>query len=425
MKSYDAQQAKAEIIAIGDEILFGQITNTNAQYMSEALDAIGIRVVQHTAIGDSKAEIVAALDAAHNRADIILITGGLGPTKDDLTKYTLAEYFNSPLEINEVALAHISALVQKRGRSMNELNRLQALQPTKAKYIKNEVGTAPSMLFESGNNQVVISMPGVPFEMKYIMQHEVLPLLNHKYASTTTVHYYIKTSGIGESNIAMLIADWEDALPEDVSLAYLPSYGNVRLRLTTTSINPEVAYFELQSLATQVLPDLGQYVYHHGEDLNLEQLVVKELLERKLTLSVAESCTGGTLAAMFTAMAGASAYLQMAMVPYQVSMKVKFLDIPLEFINTYGVVSTQVAEAMAKGVALASNSDIGISTTGIAGPDNGGINKPVGTICLGIYCKGQLFSQEFTFGNQRETNISLANNNLLRLLLIHLKALPK
>jgi nicotinamide-nucleotide amidase len=412
-------KVNAEIIAIGDEILFGQITNTNAQYISAQLDKIGVHTIQQTAISDSAEAIQEGLTNALQRADIVLITGGLGPTKDDLTKYTLAQYFNSKLEINEEALAHITHLMVSRGREMNELNRLQALQPTKAKYIKNEVGTAPAMWFNAPDGKVVIAMPGVPFEMKHILEHQILPQIKTMFNTESVIHYYIKTIGIAESALAIKIEDWENSLPQHIKLAYLPSFGQVKMRLTTTNSDQELAKQELKNRAEEILPIISKYLYHTGSDIDFEAIIAELLQQNNLTLAVAESCTGGALSALFTNMAGSSAYFKGGVVAYLRSIKENVLGVPSETITQYGIVSEETAAAMAIGAAKVLDADIAISTTGVAGP-SAYDNKPVGTVCIGISFKGEVFTQTFQLMNMRETNIRLAcvmALNKLRLIL--------
>ena len=397
----------AEIIAIGDEILFGQITNTNAQFISAQLDKIGVATLQQTAISDSAEVIKASLTEALQRADIVLITGGLGPTKDDLTKYTLAQFFDSELAINETALAYITHLMVSRGREMNELNRLQALQPVKAKYIQNAVGTAPAMWFEAEGGKIVVAMPGVPFEMKYIMEYEIIPAIKSRFSTQQVVHYYIKTIGIAESALAIKIEDWENNLPSHIKLAYLPSYGQVKMRLTTSNPSEQVAQESLQTEAKKVLPIISKYVYHQGKDLDFETIIAEILKSNNLTLAIAESCTGGALTALFTAMPGSSAYLKGGVIAYLRSIKENVLGVNPNTITEYGIVSEETAAEMAIGAAKLLGADVALSTTGVAGPDAYD-NKPVGTVCIGVYFKGELFTQTFQLMNMRETNIRLA-----------------
>jgi len=415
----------AEIIAIGDEILFGQITNTNVQFISSQLDTIGISTISQVAVSDLGSEITKALDYALLRADIVLITGGLGPTKDDLTKYTLANYFDSELEINNEALAHITNLVESRGRQMNELNRLQALQPVKATYIKNEVGTAPAMWFQTTEGKVVIAMPGVPFEMKYLMENSLIPKIKETFTSKPIVHYYVKTIGIAESTLAIKIEDWENSLPSNVKLAYLPSYGQVRLRLTSVADeSQEVTYSLLEAKVKEILPTIGKYIYHLGTDIEFEQIIAQRLITNNLTLGLAESCTGGALASLFTAMAGSSQYFIGGTIPYHPSLKVSFLGVNQSTLDTYGVVSEETAIEMASGAAKNMNANIGIATTGVAGPTTGEYGKGVGTVCIGLWINGNTYAQTFNLMNVRETNIRLAcimALNMLRIKMDELK----
>jgi nicotinamide-nucleotide amidase len=297
---------KAEIITIGDEILYGQITDTNTQWISAELDKIGIKTVRKSSVGDTKEAILSILAEAQSRADIVLITGGLGPTKDDITKKTMCTYFGSSLEINQEALAEVTAFFAKRGRELTGLNLGQAEIPTNATYIRNAYGTAPAMWFEH-ENTVFVSMPGVPFEMKGIMKDTILPKLQAHFKTPFIYHNVIRTIGIGESFLAEMIEPWEDALPKHIGLAYLPSMGNVKLRLTGVGENEAQVAADVEAQFQLVLPTIQEFVYGFGDD-EIEQVVGRLLKEKGLTVAVAESCTGGYLAHQFTKVAGSSAY---------------------------------------------------------------------------------------------------------------------
>ena len=409
----------AEILTIGDEILYGQILDTNAQWMSEKLDEIGVRVVRKTTVGDNEKDILDSFEEAESRADITLITGGLGPTKDDLTKPLLSKYFDSPLVMNNEALREISLLFRKKGREMTSLNRKQAELPDKCEKISNPFGTAPGMWF-SRNKKVFVSMPGVPFEMKAIMETTVLPKIGSEFRLPVIFHRIIKTVGIGESWLADLIGDWEDELPEHIKLAYLPSKGQVRLRLTAfgddlNQLKEEVSQCErdLQHLA-------GEYVYGFDQD-TLSGVIGKLLREKGLQVSTAESCTGGKIASMITSVPGSSDYFSGSIIAYSNNIKTKELSVPEVIIKEHGAVSEEVVTTMARKAREKLGTDCSIASSGIAGPGGGTDQKPVGTIWIAVSTPSETVAKKLQLTNKRELNIELtavASLNLLRQTLI-------
>jgi len=397
----------AEIITIGDEILFGQIIDTNSQWISAELDLIGLKTIRKTSVGDQAEEINKALNEALQRANIVLLTGGLGPTKDDITKKTLASFFNSEMAINEDALMQLEALMEKRGRPLNDLNRTQALQPLKSKYIKNSLGTAPGMWFDH-ESKVVISMPGVPYEMKAMMMEEIVPKLKQQFDTPVIKHMIIRTVEVPESTLALKIGSWEDALPDHIGLAYLPSIGQVKLRLTGIGDNETKLQEELNLETEKLIDILGDHAYGFG-DMELEKLVGHMLMNQNFVLAIAESCTGGALASLMTSVPGSSRYLAGGIIAYSSDLKVKLLQVNPETLAKYSVVSSEVAEEMALGVCKVTGASVGLSTTGIAGPASENDVADVGTVFLGLCINGEVFSKKLQLHTQRSINIQLAS----------------
>lgn len=393
----------AEVITIGDEILIGQITDTNTQWMSTELDKIGIKTVRKSSVGDQADKILGILAEAESRADVILITGGLGPTKDDITKKMLCEYFDDELVINEDALAFITDFFTKRGRPMLEINRLQAAVPSKCTYLANKTGTAPGMWFEK-NGKIFVSMPGVPSEMKYLMSAEVLPRLKQYFQTPILFHKTIRTIGIGESFLAEKIADWEDNLPENIKLAYLPSFGQVRLRLSGVGENEEILKEQIEEETQKLLPIIAENVYSETDE-DLEKALGRVLKENNMTVSVAESCTGGFISHLFTKVAGSSAYFMGSVVSYSNEAKMKVLGVKQETLENHGAVSGETIREMAEGVMKLMNTDFGIATSGVAGPDGGTPEKPVGTIWIACASKNGTVAKKLMLTNIRENNI--------------------
>lgn len=418
----------AELITIGDEILFGQIVNTNAQWMGVELSNVGIRVRRHTSVGDKESEIIAALTEAAQRAHIVLITGGLGPTKDDITKHTLAAWFESPMAENPEALAHLEALLARRGRTLNDLNRQQANQPTKATYIHNAIGTAPGMWFDlpkgdqAAHDMVFVSMPGVPAEMKKMMRDIIIPKLVARFDPPIIIHKVIRTIGMAESNLAELIESWENALPANMSLAYLPSFGQVKLRLTGTGSNATELLAVLNEQVNLVLPLIKDYVYGFDQD-ELEKVIGRLLQERNATLATAESFTGGSISQLITAIPGSSGYFLGGVVAYDNEVKINTLGVERQLIINHGAVSPEVAEAMAVGVQRVTGATFAISTTGIAGPGGGSEAKPVGLVYSAVAYPGGVFSVKQQLLVDRHLNIQMGSLWALNLLRKHLSCI--
>lgn len=416
---------QAEIITIGDELLIGQIVDTNSAWLGSTLGDDGIKVIQITSVQDNAAQIVQAVNDALSRADIVLMTGGLGPTKDDITKKTLAEMFGMKLVRNEQVYEMVGKQLALRGIAFTELNQGQALVPDGCTVLPNRNGTAPGMWFER-DGKVLISMPGVPFEMKALVKDEVLPRLRKHFALDANVHRTIITFGLAESILADTIASWEEALPPYLHLAYLPSALCIRLRLSAYEIDRQKAEQEIESQIEKLSKVIPHYIIG-SEDDSLESVTGTLLKTRGETLATAESCTGGNIAHRFTAMPGASEYFKGGVVAYSNEVKMALLGVDPESLNRYGAVSQNVAEQMAEGVRRATGATYGISTTGIAGPTGGTPEKPVGTVWMAVATPNGVFSRRMVFGSVRSQNIERASSNcinLLRLQLLGLGDLP-
>lgn len=410
----------AELLTIGDEILYGQIVDTNSQWMSVALDQAGIRVIRKTTVGDAGPEILQAFAEAEARADIILITGGLGPTSDDLTKPCLAKYFNCELVIHEEALAEVTEFFKSRGRELTELNRQQAALPSCCTKITNPIGTAPGMWFEK-NGKVFVSMPGVPHEMKKMVTEQIIPRLKDKFEMPVIVHKIVRTVGVGESMLAEKIERWEKALPPHIKLAYLPNLGEVKLRLTATGKASGELTAELEQLIPPLRELAGNCIYGYGEE-PLEQVVGKLLLERKLTISIAESCTGGYLSHLVTSIPGSSAYYLGTMIPYAYDIKMRQLGVKPEVLEKYGAVSEPTIIEMANIMRAKFNTDIGVATSGIAGPGGATPDKPVGLVWIAYSDKHQTVTRKLLLSKDRLINIRMASVAVLNLIRL---SLPK
>lgn len=410
---------RATIVTIGDEILIGQILDTNSRYISRALNKHGIVVAERTSIGDNREQIIETLHRALAQSNVVIITGGLGPTKDDITKHTLCEYFGSKLRYDEVEAEHIRSLLSARNIAFNELNRGQAMVPECCTVLHNAHGTAPGMWFEQ-NGGVVVSLPGVPFEMQHLMDDEVIPRLKRHFNLREIVHRTMITFGIAESILAERISTWEEALPDYLHLAYLPAPNVVRLRLSAYEVEGKEVRREIDTRfdeLRQIIPDnIAGF-----EDASVEELVHNKLIERGLTLAVAESCTGGAIASKFTAQAGASAYFLCGVVSYSNEAKSNVLGVKMSEITQYGAVSEQVAKAMAEGARVISGANFAISTTGIAGPSGGSKEKPVGTVWIGISTPEKSFAVLKNCGTDRSQIISRATAYAIALLYEELK----
>lgn len=408
----------AEIITIGDELLIGQVIDTNSAWIAGQLNMIGIKVHQITSISDDQEHILSTLREASERARLILITGGLGPTKDDITKKTLCTYFDTSLVFSQEAYNNVEKLFAKRGYAVTEVNRLQAMVPANCSVIPNPNGTAPCMWFEK-DGCTYVSMPGVPFEMKAIMEQEIIPrLLNG--SNKVIIHRTILTEGVGESFLAGLIEPWEDALPSFIKLAYLPQPGMVRLRLTAYGTNRDLLQNALNKAEKELYPYAGKYIFGFDED-TMESVVGQLLREKGMTLSTAESCTGGNIAQLITSIAGSSDYYKGSVVAYSNEIKEHILGVPQQLLVAYGAVSEQTVTAMAEGIRALFSTHYAIAVSGIAGPGGGTNEKPVGTTWIAVATPSGTLTRKFMFGEHRGRNIrraSLAGLNMLRNALI-------
>ena len=412
---------KASIVTIGDEILIGQIVDTNSVSIARKLNQIGITIHRKLSIGDSSDEIRTTLREEISSSGVVIVTGGLGPTKDDITKFTLAEMFSSQLVYNETEGEHIRALLARRGIAFTELNRSQAMLPECCTVLHNAHGTAPGMWFEAENGTIVVSLPGVPFEMEHLMDDDVVPRLKERFELKSIIHLTVITRGIPESILAERIAAWEDALPEYMHLAYLPAPNIVRLRLSAYDVEGVEEESAMRQEIEKLYTIIGDNIVGM-EGSTLESAVHDILTERGLRLAIAESCTGGAIAAKFTAMAGASAYLMAGVVSYSNDSKCKLLGVDPALIAEHGAVSEQVARAMAEGAKRVSGADYAISTTGIAGPTGGSKEKPVGTVWMAVATPNGTHTIMRNSGTDRGQIISRASAYAIELLYEHLKS---
>jgi len=407
---------KAAIVTIGDEILIGQIIDTNSSYIAKALDKIGIATHEMLSISDDKQHILDTFNSLQNNVEVIIVTGGLGPTKDDITKKTFCDYFEDTLVENEAVLLHVKSIIEGiYKRPITQINRDQALVPTKAKVLFNKVGTAPGMWMEK-ENTVFISLPGVPYEMKYLVDNEVIPNLVQKFERPYIVHQTIMTYGRGESMIAEQIEEWEDNLPEFIKLAYLPSPGKVRLRLTARGTNEELLRNEINNQVQKLDLLIHDIIVGYNEDEPIEVVLGRLLTDKNLTIATAESCTGGKIAATLSAVPGASNYFKGSVVSYATQAKTNVLGVANELIIEHGVVSAEVAMEMVKSVQKIMASDFAIATTGNAGPTKGDDIAELGTVFIAIATKSEVYVEEFNFGQPREKVIDRAVSKALELI---------
>lgn len=406
---------QAEIITIGDEILIGQIVDTNSAFLGKEFNKIGVSVYQITSVQDDKEHILKALKEAEENADIIIITGGLGPTKDDITKHTICEYFNDTLVEDKAVLENVERIFSKYNVPLLTVNKHQALVPSRAKVLMNKYGTAPGMWLEK-NGKVFVSLPGVPYEMKALIKDEVIPSLQSKYKFPYIKHKTLLTYGIGESALADRIEAWEDNLPSFIKLAYLPNLGKVRLRLSAKAMDKNIVETEMKQQIQLLLPQIEDVFVGFEDDLSLEAIIGRQLTDLGKTISIAESCTGGQIAKAITANAGASKYFKGSVVSYATESKVDILKISEKEIENHSVVSKEVAEAMAKQVRILFKSDYGISTTGNAGPSKGDSDAEVGTVWIAIASNEGVRAEVFNFGNHREKVIMRATNKAFEML---------
>ena len=407
---------KASIVTIGDEILIGQILDTNSQFIAKSLDKIGIDVVSILSISDDAQQIKNTFSLLQNEVDIVIITGGLGPTKDDLTKTVFCDYFDDTLIVDDAVLVHVTELIENYyKRPISQINKDQALVPSSAIVLKNANGTAPGMWMKK-DNTVYVSLPGVPFEMKTIVSEELIPKIIREYKRSVIIHQTVITYGQGESLVAERLEDWENNLPKSIKLAYLPSAGKVRLRLSGRGESETEIRQLLASNIMKLKKVIGDIIIGLEEDETLEASVSNLLKANNLCLATAESCTGGKISQVLTEIAGASAFFKGAIVPYDTNIKVDVLGIERNLIENYSVVSAEVAKAMAVSVQKMFKSDYALSTTGNAGPAKGDSDASLGTVFIAVATPKEVIVQEFNFGQPREKVIDRAVNQSLEML---------
>ncbi|MCJ7467260.1 MAG: competence/damage-inducible protein A [Maribacter sp.] len=401
----------AEIITIGDEILIGQIVDTNSAFIAKELNKIGVSVYQITSVQDDKEHILAALKEAKARSSIVIVTGGLGPTKDDITKHTFCEFFGDTLVEDKEVLCHVEALFKKyiTTAPISEINRKQAQVPSKATVLHNAYGTAPGMWFEE-EGTVFISLPGVPFEMKNLMTTEVLPKIAAHFDRPHIIHKTLVTYGLGESAIANRIEAWEDNLPPFIKLAYLPNLGKVRLRLTAKGPDKVQLEKAIDEVSQKLYPLIADILFGIEDNENLEEIIGKLFTEKKMTLATAESCTGGKIAEEITSVPGASNYFKGGIVSYATETKIEVLQVPKKIIDRYSVVSAEVASLMAQNVKKLLNTDFSIATTGNAGPTKGDSEADIGTVYIAIATPKGVITEKFNMGSHRERIVQKAVN---------------
>jgi nicotinamide-nucleotide amidase len=406
---------KAEIITIGDEILIGQIVDTNSQWIGTELNKIGVSVYQISSIQDDKQHILNALKEAQERADLVILTGGLGPTKDDITKHTIAEYFNDTLALNEDVVHHIKTLFAKYNIPFGESNRLQGMMPTKAAYLKNDYGTAPGMWFYE-NKTVFVSLPGVPNEMKGLMTSEVLPRIQQLFKLPFIIHKTLMTYGQGESLIAERIEEFENNLPSFIKLAYLPNYGRVRLRLSAKGDDKKLLEDTLQEQIAELYKLIPDIISGFDEGGKIEDKIGQFLTQKGKTICTAESLTGGKIASTLVLVAGASAYYKGSFVTYSAETKVSLLGVSLKTIEKYSVVSKEVAIEMAKGAKEKLQTNYAVAVTGNAGPTTDDTDKSVGVVFIALATDTEVIVEEFNFGKPRGRVIDKTVNKALEML---------
>jgi nicotinamide-nucleotide amidase len=407
---------QADIITIGDEILIGQIVDTNSAFLGKALNKIGVEVRQIRSISDNKTAILEAFSDAQNEVDLVVMTGGLGPTKDDITKHTLCEYFEDELQFYPDVMAHINELFRKYVKApVNDLNRGQAMLPSSCTQLFNPHGTAMGMWMQK-KNTVFVSLPGVPFEMKNLVHNELIPRIKETFSLPALVHKTMMTYGLGESIIAEKIELWEQNLPKHIKLAYLPNLGRVRLRLSAKGTNAVVLSQEIDSLFEVLYPILGDHITGFESEAPIEKKIGQLLQRKGWKLATAESCTGGSLAALFAQHAGASTYFNGAVVSYAKDVKKDLLGVPTELIDQHSVVSGAVALAMANGVLKQTRSDVAIATTGNMGPSKGDADAEIGTVFIAVITPDTEFVERFLFGKHRVRNLQKTRNKALELL---------
>lgn len=405
---------KAEIITIGDELLIGQVIDTNSAWIAEQLNLYGVEIYQITSVHDEQKQILEALLKAEQSADIIILTGGLGPTKDDITKNVLCKYFNTKLVFHKPAFEQIKERFKNRNISINKLNKDQAFVPESCTVLLNKAGTAPGMWFKKGS-KIYISIPGVPFEMKYLMEHEILPRIKDLGAGRAIYHKTINTHGLPESILAKTIEDWETALPVNIKLAYLPNPMAVRLRLSVTGANLNILKQQVEEEIEKLKKIIPENIYGFDNE-TLAEVTGRLLVSNSASLALAESCTGGFISHLITSVPGSSSYFKGSIIAYSNEVKQKILGVDPVSIEKFGAVSEQVACEMAHGVKDLFGVDYAIATTGIAGPGGGTEEKPTGTVWIAVADNRLVAAEKFVFGNNRERNIMRSSQTALQML---------
>ncbi len=408
----------AQIVTIGDELLIGQVVDTNSAFIGQQFSHIGLPVVRRVAVGDRADDILRTLDCALNESQVVIVTGGLGPTKDDITKHILAKLFEVELVRDEETFEHVRAMLEVRGIEFNESNQSQADVPRGCRVLKNDNGSAPAMVMER-EGHILVSMPGVPFEMKHLLTERVIPLIQEKFSLRSVVHKTVMTFGLPESILSEKIEPWEMALPEWVSLAYLPNASSIRLRLSAYDVDGEMAHKEFEKQFEELSQIIGD-AYLGDEPCSVESKLAELLVQSGATLSLAESCSGGTMSKKIVSMAGSSEYFRGGVVAYSNELKRDALGIDWDVLMDKGAVSAEVAEAMALGVKTITGSDYALSTTGVAGPDGGTEDKPVGTVWIALATPSGVMSQRMRFGTLREQNMEKASVTALNMLRCYL-----
>ncbi|MGA9639647.1 CinA family nicotinamide mononucleotide deamidase-related protein [Flavobacterium sp.] len=407
---------KATIVTIGDEILIGQIVDTNSAFISKALDKIGVETHEMISISDDKQHILDTFNKLQNKVDLVIVTGGLGPTKDDVTKKTFCDYFEDELVVDEAVLAHVTEIIEGfYKRTITQINKDQALVPSRCTVLHNQVGTAPGMWVKK-ENTVFVSLPGVPYEMKYLVENEIVPKIVKEYERPYILHKTILTYGQGESMVAERLEDWENELPEFIKLAYLPSPGRVRLRLTARGTHKEKMQNEIENQVVLLNNIINDIIVGFEEDETIEVVIGNLLKRQKTTIATAESCTGGSIASLLTSVAGASSYFKGSVVSYATEAKVDILGIPAPLIDEFSVVSAEVVKAMALSVKKLLKSDYAIATTGNAGPTKGDGNGEIGTVFIALATPNEVLVEEFNFGQPRDKVIDRAVYKSLEIL---------
>ena len=403
-----------QIITIGDEILIGQIIDTNSAWIGQLLNKHGFRISKITTVGDGEKEIFDAIESAMDQSDLVLLTGGLGPTKDDITKKVIADYFGVEMKFSEETWEKIQKFFKHIGRSTTPAHKQQCYMPANVNLLYNKMGTAPGMWFDKGG-KVLISMPGVPYEMKYIMEHQVLPKIKDQFSTTPIAHRTIRTAGMGESKIAERVQKIEERLPDFIKLAFLPSLGHVRLRLTGIHESESKLHQILDKKVKEIEAELSDIVYA-TEDITLEEVVNKKLIESGLTIATAESCTGGYVAHRLTSISGSSAYFKGSVIAYANEVKMQQLNVSTKTLEEHGAVSEATVKEMVDGCLKLLQTDLAIATSGIAGPTGGTPNKPVGTIWIAIGNKDKIKTLKLQLGKNRLKNIEYTSNMALNVL---------